>query len=89
MSQSSFVFGALIAAFVLFIAARGRLPVYASVFWGPAPATPQPPAQESDDGGGGGIGSVIGGAVGTVFGGGPAGGAIGAQIGGTIDGAMG
>lgn len=37
MNQSAFIVGALLAAFVLFLAARGRLPLYASILWGPAP----------------------------------------------------
>lgn len=59
MNQSSFILGALLAGFVLFIAARGRLPTYAAVLWGPAPAPPG----GSSQGGGGGIpgmsGSII------------------------------
>lgn len=38
MSQSSLILGALLAGFVLFIAARNRLPLYAAVLWGPAPS---------------------------------------------------
>ncbi len=40
MNQSGFIVGALLAGFVLFIAARSRLPTYAAVLWGPAPASP-------------------------------------------------
>lgn len=64
MNQSGFIFGALLAGFVLFIAARERLPLYASVVWGPAPAQP------SAGGAGGSAGSSggsIGGAVGHVI----------------------
>lgn len=34
MSQSSVLVGLLVAMFLLFIAAKGRLPVYTSVLWG-------------------------------------------------------
>lgn len=44
MKQSSFIVAALLAAFVLFIAARGRLPLYASVLWGPKPADTSAPS---------------------------------------------
>jgi hypothetical protein len=34
VSQSTFIAGALIAGFVLFLAARNRLSTYAAVLWG-------------------------------------------------------
>ncbi len=37
MNQSAVIVGALLAGFVLWIASRGRLGVYASVLWGPTP----------------------------------------------------
>ena len=47
------IVAALLAAFVLFLAARGRLPLYASVLWGPKPApTSEPAASESGNGNG-------------------------------------
>jgi hypothetical protein len=43
MSQSTFIAGALIAGFVLFLAARNRLSTYAAVLWGSTAApVPQP-----------------------------------------------
>ena len=38
MSQSSFIAAALLGGFVLFLAAKGRLPTYTGILWGPAPA---------------------------------------------------
>lgn len=35
MSQSAFIAGALLAGFVLYIAAKGRLVTYTAVLWGP------------------------------------------------------
>jgi hypothetical protein len=46
LKQSSLIVAALLAAFVLFLAARGRLPLYASVLWGPKP-TATPPASNA------------------------------------------
>lgn len=46
MSQSALLVSMLAAGFLLYVAARGRLPAYASVLWGPA--------QSSGGGGGGG-----------------------------------
>jgi hypothetical protein len=41
MDQSTWIAGFLLAAFVLFLAARNRLSTYAAVLWGPtAAATP-------------------------------------------------
>lgn len=40
MSQSSIVGATLLAAFVLFLAARGRLKAYTDVLWGPTEQTP-------------------------------------------------
>lgn len=41
MTQSSFIAGALIAGFVLYLAAKGRLPVYTAVLWGPVAKAPE------------------------------------------------
>jgi hypothetical protein len=40
VTQSAFIFGALLAAFVLFLAARDRLSTYAGVLWGAPSAAP-------------------------------------------------
>jgi hypothetical protein len=48
MSQSSYIAAMLLAGFALFLAAKGRLPTYAAVLWGPAPA----PASNGGAGGG-------------------------------------
>lgn len=49
MSQSSLLVGLLAAAFLLYVAAKGRLPVYTGVLWGAKP--------KSSSGGGSGGGS--------------------------------
>lgn len=50
MNQSGFLVGTLLAAFVLFLAARGRLPVYAGVLWGATPSGDTgPPADVEGD----------------------------------------
>ena len=41
MSQSTFIAGALLAGFVLFLAANNRLATYTAVLWG-ATAAPEP-----------------------------------------------
>ena len=55
MSQSGVIAAAILAAFVLFIAARGRLGVYTAVLWGGTSA-PLPSANtkapQSKEGGG-------------------------------------
>lgn len=38
MSQSTLLVGLLAAAFLLFVAAKGRLGVYTGVLWGKAPS---------------------------------------------------
>lgn len=38
MNQSSFIVGALLAGFVLYLAAKGRLTAYTNVLWGPTAA---------------------------------------------------
>jgi hypothetical protein len=43
LSQSTFIAGALIAGFVLFLAARNRLSAYAAVLWGSTAAQVPPP----------------------------------------------
>lgn len=53
MNQSTFIVGALLAAFALYLTAKGRLPLYQSVLWG-ATAAPAPSggAPTSPTGGG-------------------------------------
>lgn len=63
MNQSSFILGALLAGFVLFLAARGRLNAYASVLWGAAPSGPR---YGSVEGGGTSTGSVWGDVLGDI-----------------------
>jgi hypothetical protein len=63
MSQSAAIVAFLLAGFVLYLAAKGRLSTYTNVLWGPTTA----PAQSSGGGssGGGifsGLGKLIGGA---------------------------
>lgn len=56
MSQSAVLVAALVAAFVLYVAARGRLSAYTTAVLGSAP-----PAGGSGGGGGkGGIGKTVG-----------------------------
>lgn len=64
MNQSAFIAGALLAGFVLYVAAKGRLNVYTAVLWGPT-AAPAPGAS-----GGSAIPGVpsVAGAVGSVLG---------------------
>lgn len=50
MNQSSFIAGALLAGFVLYLAAKGRLSAYTAVLWGP---TNVPVSGGSGDGSGG------------------------------------
>lgn len=38
MSQSALLVGLLAVAFLLYVAAKGRLPVYTNVLWGPKPS---------------------------------------------------
>jgi hypothetical protein len=42
MSQSAIILGALLAGFVLYLAAKNRLSTYVGVLWGPTPDVPQP-----------------------------------------------
>lgn len=53
MSQSALLVASLIALFVVFLAARGRLATYAGVFYGPKPAAPAAggASKTSDSGG--------------------------------------
>lgn len=70
MSQSGYIAALLLAAFVLFLAARNRLGVYAAVLWGdtakPVPGTQDAPfvapsvAPPSGSGPSGLLGSVTG-----------------------------
>lgn len=60
MSQSAYLVGALLAAFVLYLAARGRLNTYAGVLFGAAPSS------GSTSGGGGGLLGTIGKVVGVA-----------------------
>lgn len=50
MSQSAVIGGALLAGFVLFLAARNRLTVYERVLWG-AKSAPAPAAKSGGSGG--------------------------------------
>lgn len=54
MSQSTVLVGLIAAAFLLYVAAKGRLPVYTDVLWG---AKPAPSAKPSNGGSGGSGGS--------------------------------
>ena len=42
MTQSGYIAAALLAGFVFYLAAKGRLPTYANVLWGKADAAPLP-----------------------------------------------
>jgi len=53
VSQSSLLVGLLAAAFLLYVAARGRLPVYTGVLWGPASGGSGSGGGGSSGGGGG------------------------------------
>lgn len=44
MTQSGYIAGALLLGFVVYLAAKNRLGVYASVLWGGAGATASAPA---------------------------------------------
>jgi hypothetical protein len=44
VSQSAIILGALLAGFVLYLAAKNRLGTYVAVLWGPTPDVPQPAA---------------------------------------------
>jgi hypothetical protein len=82
MNQSSVIFGTLVAAFVLFVAARGNLKNYTAVLWGstkeplPSSRTTGIPLgnQDKGNGGGGGGGPSLplpgagGGGVGEILG---------------------
>lgn len=61
MSQSAVLVAALLAAFVLFVAARGRLASYGAVFVGQ-------PAAQPGSGGSGSSGGGLGGTLKTVAG---------------------
>lgn len=39
MTQSSLLVGLLAATFLLYLAARGRLPTYTEALWGPKPSS--------------------------------------------------
>ena len=56
MSQSAAIVAFLLAGFVLYLAAKGRLSTYTNVLWGPTTA----PAQSSGGSSGGGIFSGLG-----------------------------
>jgi hypothetical protein len=51
VTQSAFIFGALLAAFVLFLAARDRLSTYAGVIWGAPSAAPLKSSGSGSSGG--------------------------------------
>lgn len=65
MTQSGFIAGALLAGFVLWLAATNRLGAYADVLWG---ATAQPPPSLGSGGGAGSPASVTGGSAGQDLG---------------------
>ena len=66
MNQSAFIAGGLLAGFVLYLAAKGRLGAYESVLWGAtAPASPASGAPQ----GGPGPGAALTAAAGAVTGG--------------------
>lgn len=58
MNQSSYIAAALLGGFVLYLAAKGRLPVYAAVLWGPTAATPPAPSSSGSSGGSGIVGAI-------------------------------
>lgn len=60
MSQSTVIAAALLAGFVLFLAARNRLGAYVAVLWG-ATAAPEPAASSPSGSGSGGSsgGSIL------------------------------
>lgn len=65
MTQSGFIAGAILALFVLYVAAKGRLTTYTNVLWGPTAAPT--PSGGSGGGGGGPLGidkPLIGGSAG-------------------------
>lgn len=54
MSQSATLVAFIVAAFVLYLAAKGRLPVYTGVLWGPpSQGSPSGGSSGSSSGGGG------------------------------------
>ena len=61
MNQSSFIVGALLAGFVIYLAAKGRLSTYAGILWGPTSA-----ALPSASGGSSNSNSVMNSAVNTA-----------------------
>lgn len=63
MSQSSFIAAALLAGFVLYLAANSRLSVYSAVLWG---ATTSPVVSPVSSGGGSSGGSSVASAVKTA-----------------------
>jgi hypothetical protein len=78
VNQSSFIVGALLAGFILYLAGKGRLGTYASVIWGPAPALPTTGGTGAATTGGpmslgsgtaGGVDSIIGNIIGFATGG--------------------
>lgn len=59
MNQSSIIVATLLAGFVLYVAAKGRLGTYLGVLWGnTAQATPS--GSPGGSGGSGGIGDLLG-----------------------------
>ena len=58
MSQSGFIAALLLAAFVLFLAARNRLGFYTAVLWGDTGKAINHPATK-DTGGGSTVGDVL------------------------------
>ena len=67
MSQSSWIAAALLAGFMLFLAARNRLSAYTAVLWG-ATAAPEPTGNVGGSSGGGGGGGIDVGKVASAVG---------------------
>lgn len=66
MSQSSFVAASLIGGFVLFLAIRGRLPIYGAVLWGDTKQPVPSGGLTSGSSSGGGIFGLAGKAAGAA-----------------------
>lgn len=84
MSQSAWIFAALLAGFVCWLAMNNRLTAYTAVVWGGG-STAQSSSSSGQKSGGGGFLDTILGAVGTVIGG-PIGGIAGEAAGSAITG---
>lgn len=76
MSQSTYIAAALLACFVLYLAAKNRLSAYTAVLWGATAQTPPagPSSKSSGSSSGSGVAGVGLGTFGSDFGGGSGGG---------------